>query len=386
MFSSMAARIQTCMQGDIRLNRTALEKGLYILSRLYGSGIRLRNKGFEQGVLPEYRLPCRVISVGNLTIGGSGKTPMTMFLAQHLKEAGYSTAVISRGYKGKMEKSGGVVSDGINVLAGPDQAGDEPFMMASQVRHVPFLVGADRYKIGKTAVASFDPDVIILDDAFQHRRLYRDIDFVMVDATVGFGNGFLLPRGIMREPKSALGRADAIVMTRSNNPDPALAAEMSETVPYTPVFRSVNRPFLYGHISANEKMVMNRAAPGVFGSLDVLQNARVIGFSGIARTTEFSRMVAENSGQLVDFIEFPDHYTYTSADWHRIYKSAKDFSVDYVVTTQKDYARIPAEFKSPVNLIVIGVQMDFGGDREALINYVETFLDVSLTGHHKGVS
>ncbi len=225
------------------------------------------------------------------------------------------------------------------------------------------------------AIARFSPDVIILDDAFQHRRLYRDMDFVMVDATVGFGNGFLLPRGILREPLEALARADAIVMTRSDTTDSAFDAEIVKTVPHIPVFRSVNQPFLYGVVKANEEMPTDIAAKPDSNDLGFLQNKRILGVSGIARNTEFKRMVSGVSGQMVDFLEFPDHYAYSVADLHRIFKRAGHFSVDCVVTTQKDYARLQGRMKAPpVDMAVMGIQMDFGGDREALINYLDPFL------------
>ncbi len=363
------------MKNDARQNRTVLEKGLYFLSGIYDAGSRLRAKGYESGVLHEYRLPCRVISVGNLTVGGSGKTPMTMYLAQMLRDYGYSPAVISRGYKGQMEKTGGVVSDGENILMGPEQAGDEPFMMASYLTHIPFLVGADRYTIGKTAIATFSPDVIILDDAFQHRRLYRDIDFVLVDATVGFGNRYLLPRGILREPLAALARADAIVMTRADYPDSMLEAKISEALPHTPTFRSVNQPFLCGIVKANEEMPVSIAANNHPNDLDPLKNQRVLGFSGIARNTEFKRMITEAPAQLVDFFEFPDHFDYSATDLNQVFKRAKHLSVDCVVTTQKDYARIHGRMKTPVDMAVVGIQMDFRGDREPLMNYINQLIE-----------
>jgi len=362
------------MRNDARQNRGLLEKGLYLLSGFYEAGVRLRSKGFENGIFREHRLPCRVISVGNLTVGGSGKTPMTMYLAQTLKDSGYSPAVLSRGYKGKMEKAGGVVSDGTNILMGPDQAGDEPFMMAACLPHIPFLVGADRYTAARKAIARFTPDVIILDDGFQHRRLHRDLDFVLVDATVGFGNGFLLPRGILREPLEALARADAIVMTRSDPTDIAFDAKIAKAVPHIPIFRSANRPFLYGVVKAGEEMPIDAAAgldPYDFGSF---QNKRILGFSGIARNTEFRRMVTDVSKELVDFFEFPDHYGYSGADLRRIFKRAEAVSVDCVVTTQKDYARIQGRMRTPVDLAVIGIEMDFGSDREGLTDYINQFL------------
>ncbi|MDZ7831187.1 MAG: tetraacyldisaccharide 4'-kinase [Desulfobacterales bacterium] len=371
-------RVQACMQNSAAGNRSALEKTLWLLSRIYGGIMRIRNKGYDNGRLRQHRLPRPVISVGNLTAGGSGKTPMTLYLTEILVQAGYSPAVISRGYKGKSEKTGGVVSDGRNVLLGPVDAGDEPFMMANQLRHVPFLVGADRYAMGKFAIARFSPDVIILDDAFQHRRLGRNMDLVLVDAAVGFGNGYLLPRGILREPMAALARADAVVLTRSVRPAPLLEAEISQIAPRIPVFRSVNRPYVYGIVKAGRDLTTDMYHPAESADFRFLRSARVLGFSGIARSTEFQRMIAEMAGSLVDFLEFPDHYYYTESDWHRIVRCAADLSVDYLLTTQKDYARLQNGLEAPVALVVIGIYMDFGPDRDALWGFINNSLNSRL--------
>ncbi len=379
-------RVQTCMQDSAAGNRSALEKTLWLLSRIYGGIMRIRNKGYDNGRLRQHRLSRPVISVGNLTAGGSGKTPMTLYLTEILVQAGYSPAVISRGYKGKSEKTGGVVSDGRNILLGPAGAGDEPFMMASQLRQVPFLVGADRYAMGKFAIARFSPDVIILDDAFQHRRLHRNMDLVLVDAAVGFGNGYLLPRGILREPGAALARADAVVLTRSVRPAPLLEAEISQIAPRIPVFRSVNRPYVYGIVKAGRDLTGDMYHPAESADFRFLGSARVLGFSGIARSTEFQRMIAEMAGSLVDFLEFPDHYYYTEADWHRIVRRAADLSVDYLLTTQKDYARLQDGLEAPVDLAVVGIYMDFGPDRDALWGFINNSLSFRLVVRQKDAS
>lgn len=386
IFVRIQKRVQACMQDSAADNRTALEKTLWLLSRIYGAVVSVRNKGYNNGALRQHHLPCPVISVGNLTAGGSGKTPMTVFLTEMFTQAGYSPAVISRGYKGKSEKTGGVVSDGGKVLLGPADAGDEPFMMATQLRHVPFLVGADRYAMGKFAITRFSPDLIILDDAFQHRRLDRNMDLVLVDAAVGFGNGYLLPRGILREPKAALGRADAIVLTRAVRPDPGLESEISQIAPRVPVFRSVNRPYLYGIVKAGGDLTSYMNHPGGSANFRFLRSASVLGFSGIARSTEFQRMIREVSGSLVDFLDFPDHYYYTKSDWHRIVKHAADLSVDYLVTTQKDYARLQGALEVPVDMVVVGIYMDFGPDREALWGFIKNSLGSRLIVRQKDVS
>ncbi|MFP4531402.1 MAG: tetraacyldisaccharide 4'-kinase [Desulfobacterales bacterium] len=374
------------MQESAADNRTVLEKTLWLLSGIYGSMIRVRNKGYDNGTLRQHRLPRPVISVGNLTVGGSGKTPMTLYLTEILVQAGYSPAVISRGYKGKSEKTGGVVSDGRNILLGPVDAGDEPFMMANQLAHVPFLVGADRYAMGKTAIARFSPDVIILDDAFQHRRLHRNMDLVLVDAAVGFGNGYLLPRGILREPRAALARADAVVLTRAVRPVPRLEAEISQIAPRIPVFRSVNQPYVYGIVKAGRDLTGNMYHPDEPADFRFLGSARILGFSGIARSTEFQRMIAGMAGSLVDFLEFPDHYYYAESDWHWIVRRAADLSVDYLFTTQKDYARLQRGLQAPVDLIIIGIYMDFGPDRDALWGVINNSLNSRPFSRQKDAS
>ncbi|MFP4225640.1 MAG: tetraacyldisaccharide 4'-kinase [Desulfobacterales bacterium] len=374
------------MQESAADNRTVLEKTLWLLSGIYGGMIRVRNKGYDNGPLRQHRLPRPVISVGNLTVGGSGKTPMTLYLTEILVQAGYSPAVISRGYKGKSEKTGGVVSDGRNILLGPVDAGDEPFMMANQLAHVPFLVGADRYAMGKTAIARFSPDVIILDDAFQHRRLHRNMDLVLVDAAVGFGNGYLLPRGILREPRAALARADAVVLTRAVRPVPRLEAEISQIAPRIPVFRSVNQPYVYGIVKAGRDLTGNMYHPDEPADFRFLGSARILGFSGIARSTEFQRMIAGMAGSLVDFLEFPDHYYYAESDWHWIVRRAADLSVDYLFTTQKDYARLQRGLQAPVDLIIIGIYMDFGPDRDALWGVINNSLNSRPFSRQKDAS
>ncbi|HDL07382.1 MAG TPA: tetraacyldisaccharide 4'-kinase, partial [Desulfobacteraceae bacterium] len=171
---------------------------LFVLSLIYGSIIRLRRIFYEKKILLPKKLPCKTISIGNLTVGGTGKTPMTIHVAHLVEKLGYKTAVISRGYKGKAEKNGGIVSDGRTIFMGQDEAGDEPFMMATKLKKVPVIVGQNRFEMGMLALKEFKPDVIIFDDAFQHLRLTRDIDLVLIDSIDPFGNKHLLPRGILR--------------------------------------------------------------------------------------------------------------------------------------------------------------------------------------------
>src|SRR3989338_4045779 len=184
---------------------------LYSSSILYGICIKLRYFLYHTGIFKTKRLTCKVISIGNITVGGSGKTPMAIYLAKKLKEKGRKVIILSRGYKGKV-KGIGVVSDGGNILLDPEDAGDEPYLMAAKLKNIPVIVGKDRYKAGLYAIEKFNPDVIILDDGFQHIRLARDIDFLLIDLRKGFGNGHLFPLGMLREPLSGLKRGTFFLM------------------------------------------------------------------------------------------------------------------------------------------------------------------------------
>ncbi len=196
----------------------ALNLLLMLLSKAYGAGVLLRRDGYASGFLKAKKLPCTVISIGNLTTGGTGKTPMTIYVAERVRRLGYRVAVISRGYKGTAEKSGGIVSDGSAIRMDPVTAGDEPFLLAASLKDIPVLVGHDRYQSGMHAINRFQTEVVILDDAFQHLALFRDLNLLLLDSSLPFGNGHLLPRGTLREPTSALRFSDALVMTRSAQP------------------------------------------------------------------------------------------------------------------------------------------------------------------------
>ncbi|MFP4347000.1 MAG: tetraacyldisaccharide 4'-kinase, partial [Desulfococcaceae bacterium] len=223
-----------------------LSRLLGFFSVLYGGILELRARGYRRGILKSRRLSCRVISVGNITAGGAGKTPMTIYLSRALQRSGYRVAVVSRGYGGRAQKTGGIVSEPGRIRMGPETAGDEPFMMAQTLGKTPVLVGGDRYRSGITALKRFQPEIILLDDGFQHLKLKRDLDLVLLDCRRPVGNGRVLPRGPLREPLTALKRADAFVLTRCAGTAP----DREDVPPFLPlgkpIFRSVHRPYVHG--------------------------------------------------------------------------------------------------------------------------------------------
>jgi tetraacyldisaccharide 4'-kinase len=315
-----------------------------------------------------------VICIGNLAVGGTGKTPMTMYVAELMKRFGYRPAVVSRGYRGRAQDRGGVVSDGSSIFMGPDQAGDEPYMMAGRLKDVPVIVGKDRFAAGMLALNNFKPDVIVLDDGFQHLGLKRDVDLVLLDHLHAFGNMHLLPRGILREPVSALQRATACVLTRYR-PEKAGGAMSAKDLikkyaPHLPVFTSTYAPYCYtirggAQISINTGKACS--APDFACRLD---GAKTFVFSGIARNQDFQETARNIGFKTAGFMEFDDHHPYSSHDLRQIAAAAVKANAGYLITTEKDLVRIPPENPFNLDLVVVGVRVSFGSGEEVFNTFL----------------
>ncbi len=348
----LGSKIEAVMQSETGGKRGWLSGFLFFLSAIFGTVARIRDQCYDRGIIRTKKLPCRVISVGNLSAGGTGKTPMTVYMAEWLCQSGLRPVIISRGYRGGAEHSGGVVSDGQNVIMDADQAGDEPYMMACRLPSVPLLVGKDRYEMGTRAIAQFHPDVILLDDGFQHRRLFRDMDLVLIDDRRYLGNGHLIPRGMLREPESALQRADAVILTRCDPDARSISYDrLKAAVPGKPVFKTVHVP--YAHL------LVRHGRPEWGWDLANLKQRNAFVFSGIAQNDEFARMVAELAGAVAGAAEFADHHPYTPGDLDRIRQGATESRADIIVTTEKDYVRLPKKPQLGMDLGVIGIRIEF---------------------------
>ena len=214
-----------------------------VLSFFYLCIINFRNWLYDHKILKETILPCPVISVGNITVGGTGKTPCVIMLAQMLQENGFKPAILSRGYGGKSINPVNIVSDGHKILLDSEIAGDEPFLIAHVLKGIPVITGAKRIVAGKTAIDQFGVNVLICDDAMQHRQIFRDINLVLLDSHNLQGNNHILPRGRLREPITELRRASAIVLTRTNEAqqtnDKIEKLIQTENIP---IFRSIHKP------------------------------------------------------------------------------------------------------------------------------------------------
>jgi tetraacyldisaccharide 4'-kinase len=342
-----------------------LKSALGACSFVYQLAATLRMHLYGEGILKRERLPCKVISVGNITVGGTGKTPVTLYIADLLKRMGLKVAVISRGYGGRAEKRGGIVSDGETVKMKPDEAGDEPYLMALKLKGVPVVVGRDRVRTGRLALRMFGSDVLLLDDGFQHVRLKRDIDLLLLDAANPFGNGHLLPRGILREPLSQLGRADAFVLTQSGT-----GTTSPEALSY---FQRIaaGRP-IFGGARIPDQLVGN--GDGETYPLDFLKDRKLLAFSGIARNESFREMLARLGGNIVEFLSFPDHYCYSDEDLRSIAGLGDSQGAEFLITTEKDYVRIRESQKKLFNLLVLKMVISFGADTGGIEEYIRRSL------------
>ncbi|UCF90713.1 MAG: tetraacyldisaccharide 4'-kinase [Desulfobacterales bacterium] len=353
---------------------------LQLVSFGYGGLQHLRAALYRRRILASHKLPCKVISIGNITVGGTGKTPMTIDIAQRLKRLGYKVAVISRGYKGRLEKKGGIVSDGQRILEGPVAAGDEPYMMAAQLRNIPVVVGAHRLAAGRRALHEFQPDVVVLDDAFQHLQLARDVDLVLLDHARPFGNGYLLPRGILREPIGALARGDAFILTRAprdhRGPETAWRRRLQALAPPRPVFAASHIPY-FCQITAGQAVHLD-ALPEFSGAeaCGRLKGRKVLAFSGIARNDDFQETVDELDCSVTRFLRFPDHHRYSAGDWASILDCARSTGADLLITTAKDHARAAPGVRVPLDLMVIGVRISFGAEEQAVETFIQNRLAV----------
>ena len=373
-------RIESVMRSEGRTNAPSLALGLYIISFFYGAVQKLRGTCYRHKILPSLKLPCKVISIGNITVGGTGKTPMTIQVAGTLKQSGHKVAIVSRGYKGGAERRGGIVSDGKTLLMDPDTSGDESYMIACRLKDVPVIVGKNRFAAGMLAVNKFQSDIIVLDDAFQHLKLKRDIDLLLLDCVHPFGNSHLLPRGVLREPISSATRSSACVLTRcrggADEAQTLLMSSVKTLLPKRPIFTSTQFPYCY---------IVEKGQKTPFSSISDflsphevagIKKEKIFGFSGIARNDDFQNTVREIGFNPAGFHEFADHYDYTIDDLDKVLIAAQASGARRLITTEKDHVRIAHKKSFPMELVVVGVKVAFGNAEQEFMGFIEDQLRI----------
>jgi tetraacyldisaccharide 4'-kinase len=303
-----------------------LLNGLSLPYRLF---VGLRNWMYDAGILKQKKLSCRVISVGNITVGGTGKTPTVIMIANLLREKGYRPAVLSRGYGGKTNAPVNKVSDKSGIRMGYVEAGDEPVLIAKSSKGIPVLVGTDRYLTGRAAIAEMDADILILDDAFQHRKLFRDVDIVLLNREKPFGNGCMLPRGPLREPAGSLTRADLIIWKDQAGNGRYPHYQEQSLGSFSPVFSGCLTPRALIKADASDVL-----------PLDFVQGKKICAFAGICTPETFTETLESLGGTVVRFLGYPDHHPYSDKDISDICEAASLSGADMIVTTEKDGVRL----------------------------------------------
>jgi tetraacyldisaccharide 4'-kinase len=323
---------------------TLKESLLWPLSLVYGAVARLRALAYKTKIFRQRRLDGVVISVGNLTVGGTGKTPMVLWIAERLLAEGKSVAILTRGYRGKsvVREPGKSGTSGSSEIS---STSDEVQLLRSRLgERVMFGVGADRYKSGM-ALAARGANWFILDDGFQHLQLARDVNIVLIDASKPFGGGHLLPAGRLREPRSALKRADLIVITRSKH------APAIESV----IHHYSNAPIFYAHTKLDS--VRSRLQPQL--TLAEARRGAFFAFCGIGNPGAFIADLREWGFQIVGHKFFRDHHRYSSSDMAEIEKEARNAGATGLICTEKDSFNLPETLPSvDVWVCKISLQVD----------------------------
>jgi tetraacyldisaccharide 4'-kinase len=333
---------RTLVSGQAPGLRAAAARGLLRLAEVpYTLAVGVRNWRFDQGHAATFTAGVPVISVGNLTLGGTGKTPMVEWLARWLRDRGVRVALVSRGYGAK-----------------PGSRNDEALELEQKLPGVPHLQDPDRVAAAREAVERFNAHVVLLDDGFQHRRLRRDVDIVLLDALEPFGHGHVFPRGLLREPVSGLRRADVVCLSRADLIAPAewqaIRREVERFAPHADWLEAAHAPHAL------------RTAAGEELALGSLSGRRIAAFCGLGNPKGFRRTLEKLNYAVAAFHEFPDHHAYTDEDLRHLAGSVQRHRTEALVCTHKDLVKISAADLGGVPLLAVVIGMEFLAGRELL--------------------
>ena len=343
---------------------------LKYLSRIYQVVILTRLFLYDKGILRHHALGCQVVSIGNLTVGGTGKTPVVEVFARELQKEGRRVAILSRGYK-KVEPSPlkkvidtvlmreqrrppRVVSDGRRLMLDSAMSGDEPYMLASNLSDVAVLVDKDRVKSGRYAVRELGCDTLILDDGFQYLSLKHRLEIVLVDCTNPFGNEYVLPRGILREPIRNIERADFIFITKSSGRDVMPLKERLHALnPHAEIVECRHSPRYLKDVFSGESR-----------ELSFLDGLKVVAVSGIAVPSGFEGELERQGANIVERRRFADHHRYSQQEVIDIINCAGKHQADAIVTTEKDAVRFPRLDRRDIPIYFLRVDIELLSGQE----------------------
>ncbi len=334
---------------------------LFVFSLVYKSLVNLRLLGYQLGFSGKERLNCFVISLGNITVGGTGKTPTAQRLAKEIRDLGYRVVILNRGYRAKFDGDVGIVSDGKNLNMDAAQAGDEAYMLAKHLPNVPVLIGARRAVTGQYAIEHFGAEVVILDDGYQHWQVIRDLDILLIDAVSVFGNGHLLPRGTLRESMSHISRADVCLMTKVDQAREGSRELIRKTVrkynSTAQIVESIHQPRCLIPLA---KWSTDLAGVGV--PVEKISGRKVMAVSAIGNPASFERTLRDLGAEIISSLRYPDHHDYTIIEMEDILRQADSFAAEMIIVTEKDAVKIPDEVAKEnwnIPIFVISVEVTF---------------------------
>ncbi|MFH1096045.1 MAG: tetraacyldisaccharide 4'-kinase [Candidatus Desantisbacteria bacterium] len=317
---------------------------LRVLSLVYFVLIKMRMCGYKYGFLREKKLPVRIISVGNLTVGGSGKTPAIIEIASLLQDAGKRVGVLIRGYQGRYERQQGVVSENIS----PEDAGDEACLLAKNLPGIPVLAGKNRWASGRYAAQEFGCDTLLLDDGFQHLKLYRAVDILLHDVSIPQQGLRLFPEGVLREPLSSMKRARVIILTHTDM--------VTDITPFVNMVKGLNpKALILTSIHLPLCLIRGQEDSSTY-PLSLIKGKTILAFSGIGSPESFEHSLRQFEPNGIIPLRFPDHYQYDSACLLRIEEMAK--KADMVVTTEKDMIRLAERYDSSFPLFFLKIRLE----------------------------
>jgi tetraacyldisaccharide 4'-kinase len=333
---------------DRRGTRAAVVRGLlYVCSILFQVVVQARRVLYNVRIFRDSTLGVQVIAIGNLTVGGTGKTPVVEKFARELRDQGRTVAILSRGYRSKPTPlhirlinkvllrddttPPRVVSDGRSLLLDSEMAGDEPYMLASNLKDVVVLVDKDRVKSGRYAIEKFGCDTLLLDDGFQYWKIRgRRQDVVLIDRQQPFGNERLLPRGSLRELPSQLSRASVIFITKSDGKTEELRQRIGQLNPEAGIIECIHHPLYLEDVFTAQR-----------SGLETLQGRKVAALSGIAQPESFEQSLVQLGADLVYAKRFADHHRFTQQEILNTINRGKKRQAEAIITTQKDAVRFP---------------------------------------------
>jgi len=339
-------------RGEGSLAGRVARSPLTVLAGVYNFGVSVRLAGYRLGFISRLRPAAKVISVGNLTVGGTGKTPIAAWIARRLQDAGRQPAVLTRGYKGKAGSGPLLVSRGGGLLVPVEEAGDEAALLAQRLPGVPVIAGSDRARGAEAARRDFQATDLVLDDGFQHLALERDLDVLVVEAARDLTREYVLPRGPLREPVAAAGRAHAVVVSGAETDDPP-AEWLRAYCPRQPFF-----PMRYRALGL----------VGLRGGIQPLRAAS-FAFCGIGNPASFIASLEAQGIPLAGREFFEDHHLYTQKDVLRLAEAARQAGADRLITTEKDAMKIGPDWTG-FDIAVLRVEPDFFGREQKFVDFI----------------